>query len=103
MYTQDQAWLSHGYKHWLVNGQKWNDESDDESDVGVPVDDCYGYVHISKRQPTPASDEPLTGFTSQGGSDMVTNGILMWGKPFILTNQSNGEKVMISFRVSNEY
>jgi len=74
----------------LVNGKKWNDESD----VDVLVDDCYDFVHVSERQPTRASDEPLTGFSSQGGSGMVTNGILLWGKPFILTNQANGEKVM---------
>jgi len=109
LYIQDKSWLSHGYKHWLINGKNCTDESDvdspkddcgenwtDESNVDAPMNEDKGYVNIKIK---PASDEPLTGFSSRGGSDMVTNGILMWGNPFILTNPTNGEKVMISFKV----
>jgi len=88
-FIQNQAWLSHLYKHWLIDGEKWNDESDVDA-----LDEEYDCAIINKR-PIPASDEPLTGFSSQGGSDMVTNGILMWGKPFILTDQTTGEKVLL--------
>jgi len=82
---KDKAWLTDGHKQWLINGEKRRYESDDDS----CDDDDWDHV----KPPPPASVESLKGFSWKGGSEKVTNGILMWSKPFLLTDTATREKV----------
>ena len=45
-------------------------------------------------------DEPLGGFLWRGGAERETNGILMWSKPFIVTQPFTGEEVSVYMTLS---
>ena len=82
---QTQAWLTDGHNQWLINGEKRSYRSDvDSSDDDI-------------NPPPPVGDEPSKGFSWKGGSNKVTNGILMWSKPFLLTDPTTEEKVTSCF------
>ena len=87
-FIQNVAWLTSGCKQWLINGDKKNNESDSNSFLFNDIDD-WAYIN----QPLPANDEPLKGFSWKGGISKVTNGIMMWSKPFLLTDPATSEKV----------
>jgi len=87
-YIQNRAWLTDGRKQWLINGEKRSDESDSDSS------DFDGeWTNVRSPAQETASDRPLKGFSWKGGSNKVTNGILMWSKPFLLTNPATREEV----------
>ncbi|XP_040202148.1 RING finger protein 112-like isoform X2 [Rana temporaria] len=51
------------------------------------------YFNKEKRDHDLKEDEPLNGFRWGSGTDIVTEGIWIWGKPFLLEN--NGQKMAV--------
>ena len=88
MSSQNTPWLTNGCKQWLINGEKRDNESDVSQFQFNDIDD---WSHINL--PPLSNNEPLKGFSWKGGCKKVTNGILMWSKPFILTDPATKEKV----------